>query len=185
MRTLTHYRLAKHCLFLLPPDPMLKNAFLIGCVEPDVNLFSHIDFYKAQKLPHFKGHNHPYLRKRIRRMANKLTTHHQSLTPLYAFRLGVLLHYLADAFTFAHNLEFSGDFAAHNAYENAFHRYFTKRIQCLPNRFWQTKIPFSYEKLRAHYLQQAPSMARDFCHILFATRSALHALKGTNNKILR
>ncbi len=175
MRTLTHYRFAKDLLPLLPPDNALRRAFLVGCVAPDVNLFSHIDLQKHRKLPHLHGHNHPYLDKRINRMAKKLASHHQSITPLYTFRLGVLLHYLSDAFTFAHNLEFSGDFEAHNAYENAFHRYFSKRLAHLPKNFWQKTTPFYYKKLRARYLSEAPSFARDFCCILLATRGALTA----------
>ena len=175
MRTLTHYRFAKELLPLLPSDDALRRAFLIGCVAPDVNLFSHIDLQKQKKLPHLHGHNHPYLNKRINRMAKKLASHHKSITPLYAFRLGVLLHYLADAFTFAHNLEFSGNFEAHNAYEKGFHRYFCKRLAHLPKSFWQKTTPFYYEKLRGRYLREAPSFARDFCCILLATRAALTA----------
>ncbi|MBR6768971.1 MAG: zinc dependent phospholipase C family protein [Clostridia bacterium] len=175
MRTLTHYRFAKVLLPLLPPDNLLQRAFLIGCVAPDVNLFSHIDIAKHKKLPHLHGHNHPHLDKRINRMAKKLASHHTKMTPLYAFRLGVLLHYLADAFTFAHNLDFSGDFEAHNAYENAFHRYFEKRLAHLPQNFWKKTTPFSYKKLRRRYLNEKPSFARDFCFILLAARGALNA----------
>lgn len=173
MRTLTHYRFAKVLLPLLPPDKILRRAFLVGCVAPDVNLFSHVDLQKNKKLPHLHGHNHPYLDKRINRMAKKLASHHKSITPLYAFRLGVLLHYLADAFTFAHNLEFSGNFEAHNAYENAFHRYFEKRLSHLPKSFWEKKARFYYQKLKKQYRHEKPSFARDFCFILLAARGAL------------
>jgi len=186
MRTLTHYCLAKHCLPLLPPDDTLRRAFLVGCVAPNVNLFSHIDLTAREKLPHLHGHNHPYLDKRINRMVKKLALRHTEITPLYAFRLGVLLHYLADAFTFAHNLEFSGDFEAHNAYENAFHRYFEKRLCHLPKSFWEKPHPFCYRKLRKLYLDKKPSFARDFCFILLAARGVMTAfLPLPNNKILR
>ena len=175
MRTLTHYAFAKALLPHLPSDDTLQYAFLLGCVEPDVNVFSHLALAKHKKLPHLHGHNHPHLDKRINRMAKKLAAHRKPLTPLYAFRLGVLLHYLADAFTFAHNLEFSGDFEAHNAYEQAFHRYFEKRLAHLPHDFWERAHCFSYPKLRAAYLSQKPSFARDFRFILLAARGALNA----------
>ena len=184
MRTLTHYRFAKYLLPLLPQDPALRRAFLFGCVEPDINLFSHLDFTKHKKSLHIHGHNHPYLDKRINRLAQKLASQRTKITPLYAFRLGVLLHYLADAFTFAHNTNFSGNFAAHNAYENSFHRYFEKRIERLPYEFWQKAQPFHYPKMRKCFLKQKPSLSRDFSFILLATRSALHTFLP-NDKILR
>ena len=127
------------------------------------------------KTPHLRGHNHPYLDKRIRRMTQKLASQGRTITPLYAFRLGVLLHYLADSFTFAHNMNFRGDFEAHNAYENTFHRYFIKRVAHLPALFWKRQSQLGYTKLRKHYLAEKPSLARDFCFILLSTRAALNA----------
>ena len=182
MRTLTHYRLAQTLLPLLPLEKTARRSFLLGCVEPDVNVFSHIDLARHNKLPHLHGHNHPYLDKRIDRLAKKLTARPASITPLYAFRLGVLLHYLADAFTFAHNLNFHGDFEAHNAYENAFHRYFCKRLAHLPQNFWEKPHGFCYRKLRTRYLSKKPSFARDFCFILLATNAALTAFLPQPNK---
>lgn len=173
MRTLTHYHFAKTLLPLLPPIPALKPAFLFGCVEPDINLLSHLDLDKQKKTAHLHGHNHPYLDQRILRLIEKLTLN-PNITPLYAFRLGVLLHYLADAFTFAHNTNFKGNFSAHNAYEKAFHRYFEKRIQQIPKHFWQKSQPLRYHDLRKRFLAIKPSLARDFSFILLATRSALY-----------
>ena len=183
MRTLTHYRFAQTLLPLLPKDPSLRRAFLLGCVEPDINLLSHLDLNRQTKALHLHGHNHPYLDRRIQRLSQKLASCH-SITPLYTFRLGVLLHYLADAFTFAHNTNFRGNFAAHNAYENTFHRYFEKKIERLPKEFWQKAQPFHYPKMRESFLKQKPSLSRDFSFILLATRSALHTFLP-NNKILR
>ena len=183
-RTLTHYQFAKSLFPLLPPKNALRRAFLFGCIEPDINLFSHLDLTKREKKPHFHGHNHPYLDQRITRLACKLHRQQTKSSPLYFFRLGVLLHYLADSFTFAHNMNFHGNFRAHNAYENALHDYFLKRLCRLSTSFFQTTHRFDYNKFRVNYLKTKPSLASDFSFILLATRAFLHAFLP-KHKILR
>ena len=165
MRTLTHHRLALLLVKLLPNDKFVRSAFVVGCIEPDVNLVSHV-VTEQQASKRLHGHNHPHLDQKIFRMANKLKKHPQTLSPLAAYRLGILVHYLADSFTFAHNTDFPGSFDEHTAYENAFHRYFVKQVKRLHPFRISLSRGLSYSALRKRYRHTPPSFQRDFHFIV-------------------
>lgn len=89
-------------------------AFLIGCVEPDLNVTTYLKgSLHGQRL---RGHNYPNLLPRIQQLIEQLESSEMNRL-LYFYRLGKLTHYLADAFTWPHNSTFPGTLKEHMAYE--------------------------------------------------------------------
>lgn len=134
LRTESHFHLGQLLLRRQPQLPLRHRcAFLLGCVEPDLNLLT----YLRGTLSHGRacGHNYSRTLPVIIRLAKRLCPRGMR-SSLDAFRLGVLLHYVADAFTHTHNDGFSGGIAAHNRYE--------KRLKSrLPCTFSDGAFPLS------------------------------------------
>lgn len=123
MRRISHVRLGQ---FLrkeyLPHVPALyARAFLLGCTEPDKNPTTYLKgSLRAQWL---RGHNYENASRFIRRLAIRLERKNSyNLWDYYT--LGKLIHYTADAFTYAHNSSFPTDLQQHHVYEVALQNYF-------------------------------------------------------------
>lgn len=96
-------------------------AFQIGCIEPDRNPLTYLK--GSLRFQWLRGHNY----RNARRFMKKLSFHLERKKQLniYDFYcLGKLIHYTADAFTYAHNSNFPVDLRDHKAYEDALQRYF-------------------------------------------------------------
>lgn len=101
-------------------------AFLIGCVEPDINLFTYLKgSFRGQGL--CRGHNYPNMLPCIEALLNKLT-YSKASGLIFYYRLGKLTHYLMDAFTYPHNTVFSGTLQEHISYENMLEKKFLKEF---------------------------------------------------------
>ena len=204
MRTLTHRFFAASLAPLLTGGPLLRSAFRLGCVEPDLNFFTHIarssprvssraafpaplseDSDPASASPASdtaakkwgcNGHDVPVIERKITRLLGKLLSGKRRGT-LFFFRLGVLIHYLTDAFTFAHNTSFDGTLADHVEYENRFHLYFVNR---LPETAFTPRdgAPFDFRALHDDYLSAPSAFSTDYGFILDASLSALSALRA-------
>lgn len=127
MQTRDHLELGYFLLAKLrsPALDVHARAFLLGCVEADYNCFSYLRGFLRHKK--FYGHNaentRTYIENRIGRIQSK------GLRSAWDyFRLGVMLHYLADAFTAPHNAFWSDNLAAHKAYEKKLHRRLAGRL---------------------------------------------------------
>lgn len=123
MRRISHIRLGQ---FLqreyLPNVPArYAQAFLLGCTEPDQNPMSYLKgSLRAQWL---RGHNYENASRFIRRLATRLEKKNSfDLWDYYS--LGKLIHYTADAFTYAHNSSFPANLQQHHVYEVALQNYF-------------------------------------------------------------
>ena len=96
------------------PKRRFATAFLLGSFQPDCNPLSYLKGWRQGRL--LMGHNysnsHRYIRRRIRRLQK---TNRWNLWHYYT--LGKLTHYLADAFTFAHNENGPATPADHHRYE--------------------------------------------------------------------
>lgn len=118
MLTKAHFKLGKHLMDQLnrPVSDLQRKAFVIGNIEPDFNPFSYLRGFTREKS--LKGHNFEVTYKLIDRKLKYLNRKKRWNTWDY-FSFGVLMHYLADGFTYPHNDSFKGTSKEHCAYEVA------------------------------------------------------------------
>lgn len=119
MKTETHFDLAlKICKEQLNHLPLYKKAlFVLGCVLPDFDPFSYLKGFKTRP---FFGHNWENAKEYIFNSARNVKTNGVGV------RLGILVHYICDAFTFAHNCGFDGGLREHATYEKRLHELIIK-----------------------------------------------------------
>lgn len=110
-RALGRY-LARH--YLNGADRSCVAAFSIGCIQPDRNLVTYLKgSFRHQWL---RGHNYRNARRFMKRISRRLERRNRlSLYDYYT--LGKLIHYTADAFTYAHNDCFPTQLSDHMEYE--------------------------------------------------------------------
>lgn len=97
-------------------SPLATHLFVTGCVFPDHNPWTYLrGLYMGYPLKtHFLFLSYP----EIQRLCNKLENRKKLYLWDY-YTLGVLLHYVADAFTFPHNEHYTGNMLEHAQYEHA------------------------------------------------------------------
>jgi hypothetical protein len=106
----------------------ISKVFTLGCIEPDFNMFSYLKgSLKCQK---FRGHNYNSSNNYTAHVLEKLQgKSYWRLLDYY--RLGKLMHYLSDAFTYPHNDSFTGTLWEHRIYEARLHSCFAAYLkQC-------------------------------------------------------
>lgn len=116
--------LAEHYLEDIPE--LYKKAFLIGCVEPDRNPATYLK--GSIRCQWLRGHNYRNARRFMRRISRRLEAK-EALNLHDYYSLGKLIHYTADAFTYAHNDAFPTKLADHKEYEAALQEHFLQFIQ--------------------------------------------------------
>ena len=125
MKTKDHKIMAKHLLNCadIYIAKSLKAAFILGNIEPDRNPFTYLrGSIKNQML---RGHNFDNSYESIVKLVRRIQLH--GCTRMRDFYLlGKLTHYVADAFTFPHNKEFTGGLLEHCNYESTLHLYVMK-----------------------------------------------------------
>ena len=127
MRTVDHKILARLIInrYMSNISDKFKKTFYIGCVEPDYNLLSFFHgFFKHRNL---YGHNFCNVQPFIEKLLKRLIKSKRQKTFFY-FHLGLLIHYITDAFTFAHTSSFNGSLREHSEYEENLHQTFLKLI---------------------------------------------------------
>jgi hypothetical protein len=130
MEMKSHVLLAKYLLNQIPDSDsaIYRKVFVLGCIEPDFNMFSYLKgSLKCQK---FRGHNYNSSSKYTVHVLEKLQG--KSYWGLWEYyRLGKLMHYLSDAFTYPHNDHFTGTLGDHRVYEGRLHSCFAAYLkQC-------------------------------------------------------
>lgn len=85
-----------------------KKAFYFGSIQPDLNP-------GMISAPHEFESSYPELKKDIRALASGSSGRHDSAA--FWRKLGIILHYIADYFTFPHNPVFEGTLKDHCLYE--------------------------------------------------------------------
>ncbi len=123
MKTETHYLYAKF-LGERFQSTKQKELFLFGCVEPDYNMFS---YFKGFSIRPFFGHNWDNCKSYINR-ETELLIHNKLTANNDYFKLGKLVHYICDAFTYTHNCAFIGNLYEHYSYEQLLHKVFLQFI---------------------------------------------------------
>ncbi len=120
METKDHLALGYHLLRGTENSfsPMQERLFLLGSIMPDIWVLSYMNGIIERH--NFYGHVYSNAKKRVekhcvylmKRKKNKLRS---------SFVLGVLMHYLADSFTYPHNDKYSYGMSEHKKYEHELH----------------------------------------------------------------
>ncbi len=116
--------LVKHYMPELPRR--YKKAFLLGCIEPDRNPATYLK--GSLRCQWLRGHNYHNARRFMHRISIRLERK-ASLSLFDYYTLGKLIHYTADAFTFAHNDIFPEKLSDHWEYEVALQEHFLRFLQ--------------------------------------------------------
>lgn len=95
-----------------------QKLFLTGCVLPDRLPFT----YLKGSMHHqkFRGHNYRNSLDMVQKYIGRLNSG-SLLAASFYLKLGILMHYAADAYTFPHNEQFQGDLRQHIRYEEDLH----------------------------------------------------------------
>ena len=96
-------------------------AFLMGCIEPDRNPATYLK--GSLRCQWLRGHNYRNARRYMRRISRYLEKK-KALNLYDYYRLGKLIHYTADAFTYAHNADFPSRLQNHMQYEAELQNHF-------------------------------------------------------------
>lgn len=121
--------LAAHYLSNIPKSYI--RAFLVGCVEPDRNPVTYLK--GSLRCQWLRGHNYRNARRFMRSISQRLEKKKDHLGLYDYYTLGKLIHYTADAFTYAHNDTFPTDLKKHHSYEVALQDHFLRYIQDDPD----------------------------------------------------
>lgn len=115
---LGEYLLTKYLSDLPSPH---RQAFLFGCIEPDRNPATYAKGSIRSRW--LRGHNYHNAKRFMARISRRLERR-KKLKLFDYYTLGKLIHYTADAFTFAHNDGFSDRLSDHRDYEVQLQNYF-------------------------------------------------------------
>lgn len=131
MRGKSHISLGHYLLDRYLPDlpKCHRRAFLLGCIQPDRNPVTYLK--GSVRHQWLRGHNYLNARRFMGKMAARLEKK-EKLQLFDYYTLGKLIHYTADAFTFAHNESFSEKLSGHHAYEVRLQNYFLLYLQKNP-----------------------------------------------------
>ena len=123
MQANSHLELAEYLLSVCvaPSTPAQRAAFRFGSVEPDLNCTTYLKGILHGNGVH--GHNYTQVMPRIERLLRELSEIEEDGL-LAWYRLGKLLHFVADAFTYPHNSCFPGTLRDHMRYEAQLAVYF-------------------------------------------------------------
>ncbi len=136
------------------------NAFLLGCIEPDRNPMTYLK--GSLRCQWLRGHNYQNARRFMRQISQRLERK-ENWNLFDYYTLGKLIHYTADAFTYAHNSEFSTDLGEHREYEVALQDHFLAYMKEDP----QVNIPVARSIMEAicsyhrEYIRQPADIRRD------------------------
>lgn len=100
-----------------------RELFLLGNILPDFLFFTYLrGFRKSRRwVGHSLPHSAPVIEKDLKKQLSfGLRSCHD------AYRLGILLHYLADSFTYPHNERFTGRQPEHSRYERKLYKIFPR-----------------------------------------------------------
>lgn len=123
MKSIDHKSLAEYLLESTVSSEIKRHrkAFVLGCVVPDYIPITYMRGYIKSK--EFKGHNTESSKKCIKKRIQKIKKR-KLKTDIDFFNIGILIHYIADSFTYPHNKTFCGNVRDHIAYEIELHKTF-------------------------------------------------------------
>ena len=121
---------------LLINESILKtNLFVLGNVLPD--RLPHTYLCRLSEGEKYRGHNFNNTKNKIESYLNELMGK-KDLSYKDYVKLGILCHYLADAFTYPHNSIFTDTLKEHVAYEKQLHLFWQSQ-----NAVWAVSSPIN------------------------------------------
>lgn len=169
MRRKSHHQLGRYLAdrYMSHVPEKYIRAFLLGCVEPDHNPATYLK--GSLRCQWLRGHNYRNARRFMRRLSQRLEAKH-TLNLWDYYSLGKLIHYVADAFTLAHNDCFTLDLAQHREYEARLQTHFLQYLQEDPLVDPKTAESVMEAVYRYHdlYQQQIPDIRTDARYALNA-----------------
>lgn len=168
MKTETHLKYAKFLAdkHFSQHKRISRCLFIIGCIEPDINPFSYLKGFFVHP---FLGHNWV---SRETYILNKSASAESK--KLNCFKLGRLIHYVCDSFTYTHNTSFSGGVRIHTLYEKQLHALFDKNYD-LPDSPKNEGVSLNQalSQLHEEYCRSASSKQNDIKFIRLAVQNVL------------
>ena len=131
MRGKSHRHLGRYLVRQYMPNTPKRyiRAFLLGCVEPDKNPATYLKgSFRSQWL---RGHNYGNAQRYMRRISGRLEEKSR-WNLLDYYKMGKLIHYTTDAFTYAHNESFGTKLSDHRAYEQELQDHFLDYLENPP-----------------------------------------------------
>ena len=177
LKTESHYKLALYLSeSLLGSFPShIRAAFVTGCVEPDFNLFSYLKGFSVRP---FYGHNWENSREYIAQTFSEFKSRGCINTADF-FKLGRLIHYVTDAFTYTHNRMYTGTLREHTLYEKQLHKVFMPFIDSSQPIRLSTYFALSHDISSAHarYSIQNMTPENDAEWIMSVSASLIRAVE--------
>lgn len=169
---LGHYLIRRYMPHISRPQ---AKAFLLGCIEPDRNPVTYLK--GSLRFQWLRGHNYCNARRFMRRISARLERK-ESWNLFDYYTLGKLIHYTADAFTYAHNAAFPGDLSLHMDYEGKLQDHFLEYMAEDPQVDVELAQSIMEAISRCHleYSSQASNIRRDSRYALQACCCVLAVL---------
>jgi hypothetical protein len=155
-----------------------RKSFILGNILPD---------YCPSFLirPHFLKNNAVHVQNILRLLLSRRSS--ACYDKRYSRLLGIICHFYADFFCYAHSDCFSGSLSEHIAYENTLQRYFEKNLEQLSFiRFMTQMTPVTetgglyrqFETLHAGYLLSHVSPGNDLTYAMMACIDFIVLISG-------
>lgn len=174
METKDHYYLAKKLCAYMDLRGIRKAAFIWGNVSPDVNP---ITYLTSGEIAWFQGHSYQCRKQYFSQM---IMSDGQN-NALWWYRVGKMIHYLADSFTRPHNEQFSYTLKEHTVYEYRLHQFFIKKLtskefdreECFGGEFGMDIWIDSQHKT---YIEEAKTIGEDYEYIVRLSKTVCSAM---------
>ena len=152
--------LARNCMHSVPKRYVY--AFRFGCIEPDMNPATYLK--GSMHIQRLRGHNFNNSEKYMKRISDRLEK--RGVNGIFSFyRLGRLVHYITDGFTFAHNEDFEGSLREHSVYEHGLHEFFPGYLSRWGDSLLTKRLRGSafsvIQREHSEYMHQPANVRRD------------------------
>ena len=160
-----------------------RRAFSFGCIQPDKNPITYLK--GSVRWQWLRGHNWDNAKRYIIKSGDRLQ-HCRSLRILDYYRLGKLIHYTADAFTYAHNHHYVKSLSEHRGYEKDLHTRLESYLFRLTELHRITFDPTGsvsgfIRKNHARYMKHVPCMENDMEYTVRMCAQVLQLLLQSKN----
>ena len=176
MKTADHLFLGKALSdkYMKSCSVLSKKAFILGNIFPDINFFTYLRGVVSRGK--VRGHNYESSEKCSRKLTQKIRNKNR-FSFLGYFKLGELVHYITDAFTFPHNDCFGKNLKKHMEYEEKLHTAFSKSALIIYNYLPEKLSLFErIARLHAEYLPRAGTYLWDIEHIYRAVQITMNTV---------
>jgi len=182
MKNVSHKQLAHYLInrYLKHTPSRYKRAFIMGCLEPDKNPSTYLK--GSIRYQFLRGHNWSNTRRYIYKIAHRLENK-PALKIVDYFLLGRMIHYLSDAFTYAHNATFGVDLQMHRAYEWELMYALNAYLQThgIPDFIMNESLSALIHQMHSNYLRETKCLQSDVYYIVHVCCIVMSCLFDTVN----